>query len=472
MIKYLFVLLNLIGAFIFNLFFSNDVSITHNIPAKAKPGDEFTVEMTINKGTLGGFAQLRCEIPEGITVEPDQTATADFKFNDQIARFTWTSLPSDNIIKISFKVKIAATVKGNKSITAKFSYVVNSVKQSVEMTPAEITIGEQDETLTDNNEENNETTVSNNTNNNTQTTDNNQDNNSGNKEDAVNNTEQPILITAERTVVSSVKYNESFTVSVLVNKGNYKGFARFQETLPEGCAATEINSSGGTFSFIDQKVKIVWDNLPEGNSFSLSYKITLNAYSKSELTMDGIFNYVDKDEPKKILLKPSVITVVQPDAIVNNSENTTNANNTGNNTTETNPVTNNTTTNKQDDNASNNTASNNTSTNNSSNNDKQNPVTSGTSGINYKVQICATHQNVDGSYFTSLYNLNESVSVENHEGWIKYTTGKHSVYKEARDARENLRNKGVVGPFVTAYNQGMRITVQEALMSSKQQWFK
>ena len=96
-------------------------------------------------------------------------------------------------------------------------------------------------------------------------------------------------------------------------------------------------------------------------------------------------------------------------------------------------------------------------------------------GVNYKVQICAGHDKVDvAKHFNKEYQFNEeSISTENHEGWIKYTIGAFDVYKEARD-RRNVVTDGYSfpGPFVTAYNSGQRITVQEALMISNQKWIQ
>ena len=48
--------------------------------------------------------------------------------------------------------------------------------------------------------------------------------------------------------------------------------------------------------------------------------------------------------------------------------------------------------------------------------------------------------------------------------------GRFDQYKEARNKRNDLNSNEFPGPFVTAYNFGKRITVQEALIISKQNW--
>jgi len=95
-------------------------------------------------------------------------------------------------------------------------------------------------------------------------------------------------------------------------------------------------------------------------------------------------------------------------------------------------------------------------------------------GVNYRVQIAAGKNVVDKAYFEKRHNWTSDFVIENHNGWVKYTTGSYQVYRIARDNRASV-NGGehkFNGPFVTAYNEGVRITVQEALMISKQKWFK
>src|SRR5690606_14671450 len=95
-------------------------------------------------------------------------------------------------------------------------------------------------------------------------------------------------------------------------------------------------------------------------------------------------------------------------------------------------------------------------------------------GVYYRVQIAAGKNNLKSDVFTKLYGFSEGYKLENEDGLYKYTTGYHQVYKSARDGRERITAKyeKFKGPFVTAYNDGERITVQEALMITSQKWFQ
>ena len=92
-------------------------------------------------------------------------------------------------------------------------------------------------------------------------------------------------------------------------------------------------------------------------------------------------------------------------------------------------------------------------------------------GIAYRVQIMACHRDVDQLWFEQHYAFREQIDTERHNSWIKYTTGSHAHYRHARNQRERIaQTHALPGPFVTAYLRNDRITVQEALLLSKQNW--
>ncbi len=115
------------------------------------------------------------------------------------------------------------------------------------------------------------------------------------------------------------------------------------------------------------------------------------------------------------------------------------------------------------------------SSSNSSNDDDDETTTVSTAssnGIKYRVQIIAAHNTVSRRYVKKAFGYSGPVNIDNHEGWVKYTTNGYGSYDEARKNRNKLNKYDFDGPFVTAYNKGERITVQEALMISNQSWIQ
>lgn len=145
MLIYVTALFNAAPLLIFQFLFTEGIIVTQNIPSSAKTNSEFIVELTINKGNTGGFAKLQQDLPQGFTAVEDKTDKASFSFNNQSVKFIWTSLPTDKEFKISYKVKVSADAIGDKTISGKFSYVANNVKESVDIAPSKISIitGEQ-----------------------------------------------------------------------------------------------------------------------------------------------------------------------------------------------------------------------------------------------------------------------------------------------------------------------------------------
>jgi len=480
MLKYIALLINTIALLVYQFFFAEGITITQNMPASAKPETEFVAELVINKGSTSGFAKLQLDLPEGFTASQDENNGASFTFSNQSVKYIWMSLPAEKEFKIKYKVKVAAGVSGSKSISGKFSYVADNVKQTVDVNAFTINIlGDTKEPIASAPPVNNEPVATVTTPTPTPTPE------PVNVTPASEPTPEPVVeavpvsnsdpssVVCTRKIIS--KSPNDAIVELVINKGNVNGFAKLLETIPDGCVASLNEAQGASFTFSEGKAKFVWVSMPTTPEFKISYKLSISNPSTIQF-IEGVFTFIENDETKKYVIPATKVsesgTSSQP--VVTN---TPPANNTP--AVET-PVA---TTTQEETPVATTTQSNNTSVQETNkepvvvsqpatNNLSATSIPAPQSNVNYKVQIAALQNAVGINVLANRYGINEKINMEMTGGLTKYTIGSHNEYKSARDAREVAKNKGIQGAFVTAYNAGNRITVQEALMITKQNWYR
>ena len=466
MLKGLILFSNLILALIVNVIFGEGVQVTQNSPSQVNPGDEFIVELIINKTDVSGFAKIVQELPKGFTTEAIETQGASFTFNDNKVKLIWMALPTGNEFIIKYKITVGPDVEGKKTITGKFAYLYNNERKTIDLPVSEIMVGEEElveETPTETEEE---TIVEETTPTILEPV----------MAEAVETTLEPVveqiplpIVSAERKVTDMG--DGTFKVEININQNGIDGFAKAQEQLPSGATmANDIETKNSIFSYVDQQAKFVWMSVPKDDPIYISYTVTGNNLTAAELrNMDGNFAYLFNEETMKVKIiaseeqpqsiEPLVETVpepIEPESVAKIEAEPIAE--TATEPIETEPIV--------------------EVTPEPIEETIPEPTTSipePQTGVLYKVQICAGHDPVNTDpYFKSAFSFSEGpIMLENHEGWIKYTIGGFDTYKTARERRSVVTaGYELPGPFVSAYNDGTRITVQEALMITNQQWIQ
>lgn len=459
MIKPLIILFNTVSVFLFSFFFGDTpVTVTGNFPKNVKPNTEFVTEIKINKGGVSGFAKLQLEVPQGIIVKELDNKGGNFTFATNIAKIIWTSIPSDAEFTVKFTVTSEAGTTGLKTIGGKFSYVNNNNKEVVEMAPAEIMFG--DSPL--------ETPVATTTP--TETTKPVKTETTSNPGFSGNPTEPNSDVVAARTITQGATANE-MNVDVKIKKGDIKGFAKYQDVIPVGYNVKGGKTNGSSFSFSDGKAKFVWVALPTEETLEISYVLEKVNTSITDAKLEGgEFSYLESDKTKKVKMPVESIMVtsapiaettpVTTNTVAEAANNNAAVANTVTETTQsvtTEPV-------KTESVAATETKTNVTST--------ATEVAKKSGAVAYHVQVGAFKNAIQSEVLAKKFNLKEKISSEMAEGYNKFMVGKFDEYKQARDHREGVKDKGCKSAFVVAYNAGKRITVQEALMITSQKWFK
>ena len=488
---------------------ADGVIIEDNTPTSMAPGSSKNVQITINKGTVEGFAKLELQFPEGLEAIPVQTNGASFSFTDQKAKFIWMSLPSDQEFTIAYELKAKSNASGTKVIKGTFSYIKENQRVDYELQSKVIAIGEEMAATTETG--------------------------SGNKDIASTELETNSTTSGEQPTVDAPYLNDDgsgmrclrsvtdlgnneYIINLNVVENELNGFAKIQESIPAGYTISEEDSDGAVVTIDMKGIKFVWFESPQMQQFFVKYRLAAASTNSSIPNITGVFSYVENNAPKEV---PVIDITAQPILAINgdpnDTETKTGTSDAVKSTVDANSSTENIGNQENDTNDS--TAQNNDNATNSSESIADNggaveetepieneqeetgtttaqeveetnvqeviaaqekeiknaatSVPAPETGVTYRVQIAASHQVVQQSYFERKHGFKRRVNIENHKGWMKYTTGSHKEYKGARDERNQIReNHSFRGPFVTAYNEGERITVQEALMITKQKWYQ
>lgn len=446
------VLYNLIGVTLLSFLLGSDVAFNVNVPSSVTAGSEFDVEVILKKGALTGFARLQQDLPLGLTARIVESSLGDFSFDDQKVRFVWLRLPEDKQIRLVYRIKVDERLKGSFSLKGTFAYVENNERKSATFQTQNITINPSSRIdpnlIVDITEFQN-----------------------------VIPPQAPVSLAASnvrcirQTPIPTGEAND-YLVKLLVNKGNAQKFAKIEEDVPAGFSAEALETKDAVFTFKDQKVKFLWMNLPADPRFVVSYKL-IAPDGKGDITVSlkGTFSYLVGDATRviDIIQKDIDLSNIDPkvlEGIISSAVSYEGAS----------FVTGFTQSyaeggvdipieyKKIEDKPKKKVAQ---------EFDMQPFMLLPEKGVYYRVQIAAGHKPINIKRYFTRYNITYDVRTEKHDGWYKYSIGSFREYKEARDFRIFIWNTTRINDaFVTAYNNGVRITVQEALMITNQQWYR
>ncbi len=532
MLRALLIFVNFFAIWIAGLV-SGEPTADLNAPRTVKAGGEFMVEAVIHKGDAKDFLRFAQTLPAGFTASPMETDGGTFYFEQQTVKILWSKLPEKADLKISYKVKVDANMAGEYQIAGKISYVVDNLPKPVALTSLWVTVGSGGDPLVSNPVTTENTTATSTTATTTTAIDSTVrpaaivTASRLVPTEMVKNEFQVDIAVDKGDLRNFAKIQDSlpdgFSAKLIKSDGaefefknnvvTFRWYAVPSKTTlnvsykvilsPDVSGAQTIR---GHFSYIeDDKGKNVFIAPSTVNvevNPALAQENTTNTNSNETTTT----NTERSSENTTNTNSASNETTTNTNAAnATNSENTSNTNATNSSNTETssNATSNTTNTNLNATENTSNTATNTntenssaTNTSNTANNatNTENTNTTNTTantetakattaelnasntasalGIRYSVQIAAMSRMVPIAFFANAFSISGPINAEQIDGLNKYTTGAFTSYADARNHRELLRNKGVVGAFVTAYNNNKRVTVQEALMISGQTWLR
>jgi len=460
MIRTLIIVVNLFIVLILQLFNGQPTAEVKS-PSTVKAGESFIATVTIAPNGEMGYLRYDLNLPNDWVVEKVETAGAIFQFEKQTAKFSWAQVGDVKELIISFKIFAPSYITGNFSFKNQLTYTADNLPVNIKLAPIAINVTEG----IGNNSPLNEMVIT----------------------DSIRKPNAKVNLTR---VVPTELVDKTFIVELILEKGDLNSFGKIEDYLPAGCTAKVIKADGADFKFEKGIVKFSWYVLPIRQSLRVQYSVTVPKNINGAQLISGNFSYIENESGKLLGIAPSTVTMKEQEIIVKNTqlEQPVAAK-----VEEKQPVVAKAVVKQAEPAkvvvkkeikknvdtptfATRKIADSNVAANRkvvaTKKELKAEPSTTTLVGVSYSVQIAAMLRLVSPSYYKKIYGLTGDVKTEQVNGLNKYTNGSFADYNGAHDQRNEIRTNGGTDAFVTAYNNGNRITVQEALMITTQKWIQ
>ena len=468
MLKPAIVAIQLVGLLFLSMLLGETIRIEQNLPTSMAPGEEKVIAVKLTKGSVQGFAKYQLTVSPQVEVSMVDGKGASFTFSNGKAKFIWMALPEAKEFEFSYRIKALPNASGTAKLEGRFSYVESNERKNYDQPALSISFGGSTEPVAQ--------------------TPANDSAQTGQSEAPFANSQSQV--SAARAITAEERGR--FTVKVAIAKNNLYGFTRLEEVIPEGYTAISLQSSGAVFRLEEPLLKYVWAELPGEDTVQISYRLlpeVTDAQPVSDVV--GTFFYLQNGATQELavnttsrpeLPKPAITEEQPEEPLAQTTENESEdeaktepekpvdkPSPTPTNRTDKPKETSPKTTTERTETASAKPA-------NKPSGEAGNIVVDipdPERGVSYRVQIAAGKNNVAVDLFKKQFGFLEPVYLDFEGTWYKYTTGNFGEYKQARDDRERIKTRypKFDGPFVAAYNEGNRITVQEALLITKQRWY-
>ncbi len=130
-----------VSAGLFLVFTGGIVAINCQRTIKVISAKEMSVEITIRKDNISGFARLAEVLPDGAEITYAKSEGGTYDIQNKKLKFIWLSLPQQEVFTVSYTVKTESLKEGNYAISGKFSYVEDNVTKEYEIPPTGFNIG-------------------------------------------------------------------------------------------------------------------------------------------------------------------------------------------------------------------------------------------------------------------------------------------------------------------------------------------